>query len=164
MTIQVVLSWAEMDFASDAGCKRQISNVKSGRLDRFGASDDKGWQLHIEGCMGEYAVAKALGIFWNGNLGNLKAPDVGSLQVRTRSKHHWDLILHESDPDDDAFILVTGTNGKYTLQGWIFARDGKLSRYLKDPAGGREAFFVPQSALIDMAYLMRRGQRMEVAV
>lgn len=101
----------------------------------YKADPSRDWQMHIDGCLGEMAVAKHYGLYWTGNVGNLAAKDVHRLQVRTRPFHNWDLILHSpdekqpkkypGDDDRDTFILVTGINGYYKIQGWILCADGK---------------------------------------
>jgi hypothetical protein len=75
---------------------------------------------------------------------------VGNVQVRSTSGHRNCLILHKTDPDDKAFVLVTGTAPNFVLRGWIWGRDGKNEEYWRDPVGGRPAYFVPQSALLVM--------------
>jgi len=46
------------------------------------------------------------------------------------------------------FWLLCGTNGKYSIKGWILGAEGKRKEYWSDPTGkDRPAFFVPQSAL-----------------
>lgn len=146
----IVLSPVEMEIAAHVGARRQLENLIKHRQDAHGAPRDGGWSLHIEGAAGEMAVAKWANRHWNGNLGDLDADDVGRLQVRTRSRHDYELILHPSDPDDRAFILVTGLAPCFVLRGWIWARDGKRQEWWRDPAGGRPAFFVPQSVLRPM--------------
>lgn len=145
--IEVTLSPDELMFAALVGIRRQVHNLFAGRQDKHGAPRDKGWQIHVEGAAGERAVAKAKGAYWDGNLGDLGADDVGRVQVRTRSNHDFDLIIHKDDPDDRAFILVTGIAPTYSLRGWIYGRDAKQQEWWQDPAGGRPAYFVPQSAL-----------------
>ncbi len=146
MSVPVMLKYSEVFIAAVAGCMRQIQNLKKGRAPRYGAGNENDWQLHIEGCLGELVIAKWLGAHWSGK-GTLRAPDVGRVDVRTRSKQWHDLILHPEDPDDRAFWLVCGGNGKYSIKGWILARDGKKALYWKDPAGDRPAYFVPQESL-----------------
>jgi hypothetical protein len=163
--MEVTLSWSELLVAYVVAALRQISNIKHGKRDRYGASPEDGFSLHVKGCLGEMAVAKALGIYWCGNLGDFGAADVGDLQVRTRSRHDQDLIVHPSDKDTDRFILVTGTGDRFVLQGWCYGEEAKLQAYWKDPAGGRPAYFVPKSALSPMGLLSRavRRQRQGVA-
>lgn len=143
----VSLTPAEILSAAHTGIMRQTQNLKRNRKPAYGATNATDWQWHVEGALGECAVAKALGLYWTGNLGNLRATDVGRYQVRTRSRHDYDLILHPEDPDDDVYFLVTGLNGRYRIHGWILGRDGKRDEYWSDPAGGRPAYFVPQAAL-----------------
>jgi len=136
----------EMLLAAHAGIMRQVENLKRNRTPHYGAKNTNDWQLHIEGCMGEFALAKFLNIRWSGK-GRLRAPDVGDVDVRTRSRDFYELILHPNDPDDRVFWLLCGVNGRYTVKGWIRGRDGKKQEFWKDPAKGRPAFFVPHSAL-----------------
>jgi hypothetical protein len=149
----VHLNAGERVLAVVVGGMRESQNRMKGRPDRFGCQPGEGWNTHIEGAAGELAFAKATGLYWSGNLGNLAADDVGPFQVRTRSRHEFDLILHDTDPDDRAFVLMTGLLPNYVVRGWIFARDGKLREYWKDPAKGRPAYFVPQAALRPIAEL-----------
>lgn len=149
--VTVTLDPHEFFYAAMTGVTRQIDNLRSRRQDRYGATQDEAWRLHIEGACGEMAVAKHLGRYWSGTLGNLKAADVGAgMQVRTGGMDHHKLILHPSDPDADVFVLVTGHAPVLTLRGWIYGRDGKAERWWRDPTGSRPAFFVPQSALQPM--------------
>ncbi len=135
---------------------RVVQNIKKGRRDKYGAETQSVWHTHINGALGEVAVAKYLGRYWDGMgaLGDLHAADVGGgVQVRWTGKPNGDLILHPSDADDKPFVLVTGDAPRFTLHGWILGRDGKLETYWRDPAGGRAAFFVPQNKLVPIAEL-----------
>jgi hypothetical protein len=143
---EIILKPHEILQASHVGIMRQTENLKKSAKAAYGAGADKDWQLHVEGAMGECALAKFLNIYWPGK-GDMRGPDAGIVDVRTRSKHHYELILHERDPDDRKFWLLTGWNGTYRIHGYILGKDGKKKEYWKDPAGGRPAFFVPQSAL-----------------
>ena len=157
--IVVELSEAEMLQAAIVAVQRNVENIFAGRHHKFGAGSDNGWTMHIEGAAGEMAFAKWADRYWSGSLGNLKADDVGSVQVRTTSGHNNRLILHAEDPDDRRFVLLTGLAPRFIIRGWIWGRDAKQEKYWKDPAGGRPAFFVPQDDLRSM----RRAQREEVA-
>ena len=143
----VNLSPSEMMLAAHAGVMRQVENKKLGRKPFYGAGSNNDWQLNIEGCAGEYALAKYLGVHWSGK-GEFRAPDVGVVDVRTTTHENGRLILHPDDPDDRVFWLVTGRNGDYIVRGWILGLDGKKEEFWSDPSGkGRSAFFIPQSAL-----------------
>jgi hypothetical protein len=156
MPVPVQLSAPELFQCALVGVMRQCLNIKHGRDRRpaYGAPTDQSWNLHVEGAAGECAVAKHLGLYWTGNIGDLRADDVGTIQVRTRRRHDYDLLLHPEDPDDRVFILVTGRAPSFQIHGWIRAVDGKQKGWWKDPAGDRPAYFVPQSALRPMNELM----------
>jgi hypothetical protein len=142
----ITLTTYEIIMGSQAGMLRQIENIGRQRKSAYGAGTENDWQLHIEGCLGELALAKYLNLFFSGK-GEFRSADVGIVDVRTRSKDWYDLILHPNDPDDRKFYLVTGNNGTYTVRGWILGSEGKQEKYWKDPAGGRPAYFVPQRDL-----------------
>ena len=68
---------------ANAGCLRQVQNLQKSRTPRYGADNKNDWQLHVEGCLGEIAVASFLGIFWDANLGLLHRSDVGELEEKS---------------------------------------------------------------------------------
>jgi hypothetical protein len=147
MTCPVIsLSPSEILQASMMGVMRQVQNLKARRNDAYGAQTQNGWQMHVEGALGEMALAKYLDVYLGGT-GTLRAADVGDCDVRTTSGPNNRLILHPNDPDDRVFWLLTGQNGKYTVRGNILGAEGKKQQFWKDPAGGRPAYFVPQSEL-----------------
>lgn len=146
MSTQIKLSTWEMMIAANAGVMRQVQNLQKGRTPSYGVDEQSHWQIHIEGCLGEYALAKYLGVYWAGN--GFRQSDVGIYEVRTGSKDNYRLILHPDDADDKYFWLLCGGNGKYEVKGWILGRDGKKKEYWQDPVGGRPAYFVPQNKLM----------------
>ena len=154
-TAEIEISPAEMRMAAEMGISRQISNLAQGRPDAHGCALNVGWQVHIEGCCGELAVAKYLDRYWNGNFEDLKADDVGPYQVRTADNHNKRLILHDRDPDDRIFILITGLAPKYIIQGWVRAEDGKKKEFWADPSRqNRPAYFVPLDCLNPISDLL----------
>ena len=150
-TATVTLSPVEMTLAANVAVLRQVTNLRDGRRDAHGAGEG-GWQCHIEGALGELAVAKFLNVFWSGSLGNLGADDVGVLQVRAAARDDSRLIVHAGDPDDRAFVLVVGRAPQLTLVGWMLGSTAKQTRWIDDPVrrrgcAPRPAFFVPQTEL-----------------
>ena len=84
-----------------------------------GAPADEIWD--IEGAGGEMAVAKALNCYWNPNVGDITAPDVGIFQVRTNcSRRLDDMILRPSDEKnrDKVFISVLCFAPVFQVLGW----------------------------------------------
>lgn len=146
--MDVKLTWHEMLLASTIGSRRHIEALRAEKKDSFGFNGETGWQVHIEGCCGELATAKALNIYWNGSINTYKhGADVGSIQVRTRSKNDYDLIVRNNDKNEDTFILVVGQAPDYRVVGWIKGRDAKKEIYSKTYGNRPAAFFVPQAAL-----------------
>lgn len=155
---EIMLSPLELSIAAYVGMVRQITSLKNGRLDQHGCEVDKGWQVHIEGACGERALAKALGIYDCISVNSFSAPDVGGVQVRTRSKHEYELIVREGDAEDEMFVLLTGLNGRYKIRGGIVGRDARRPEWLKEHGAREAAYFVPQAAL-DMAILEAIGRK-----
>lgn len=145
--IEIELTWAEIEMAAGVGIRRQIDALRRGLPDKHGYEGD-GWSNHIEGAMGEICVAKALGRYWNGSIGTFKqGGDVGQIQVRTRSKLDYDLIIRPDDRDFDWFVLVLGSCPRYWVVGYMQGREAKQAEWLKEHGGRPPAFFVPQGAL-----------------
>lgn len=144
----IELTTDEITQAALVGVLRQVFNVekKKKHLHNIDANA-KGWQMHIEGALGECALAKYLGVYWAG-VGE-RGPDVGDVDVRTTKYRSGTLILHDDDNDNRKFYLATGENGKYTIRGWIMARDGKKTKFWrhKGERVREAAYFVPQWAL-----------------
>lgn len=148
--MKVTLSWSEAEFAAHAGIKRRLLALHDNRPDFHGFKEEP-WATDIESAASEMAVAKALQMWWTpwARRPQDVTADVGDrVQVRRRQRDDWDLLLHEDDPDDHAFFLVTGKLPSFTIHGYMFGADGKQERYWGDPyATGRPCFWIPQSDL-----------------
>lgn len=145
--MKVTLTGQEIMQGAFVGIMRQTQNLRDSRIQAHNVGKGLDWQMHVEGALGEFALAKLLGTFWSG-AHSFRGVDVGKWQVRTTPHDNGSLILHDSDADEDRFVLMTGGNGEYVVRGWILAAAGKRKHWWRDPTGkGRPAFFVPQSAL-----------------
>jgi hypothetical protein len=151
-SINITLTLAEARLAASVGVERQLQALQQ-RLDhRNGATDT--WTLHVEGAAGELAAAKALGTYWPATVGTFHTQGdlAPGIEVRTRSRHDYDLIIRDDDPEDALYILVTGTLPHYRVHGYANGTQ-------RDPAhrrthGGRPAaFFIPHDALHDITTL-----------
>ncbi len=153
--ILVRLTSSELIQAAMIGTMRRIQDIKKGRRPQYGIGHDREWQADMMGAIGELVVAKTLNRFWNGALGDLGAADVDhSFEVRTRSEHWHDLLLHDKDKDDLPYILVTGYNDVYVIRGWIYGLIGKSEQFWADKSEkNRWAFFVPQEILDPLSEL-----------
>ena len=132
--------------AATVGAMREISSYKS-RFTNPVQNKDFGWHIDIEAACAEVALAKHLGVFWDGSVGTGKAIDVGKYQVRHTPRENGALIIRPRDSDFEQFVLVTGVAPDFIIRGWILGVDGKVQKYLRDPNGKFPAYFVPQSDL-----------------
>lgn len=156
MSTIVRLNELEMYLCAQIAAMRMTRNMRDGRRERYGAAGTEGpFERHLFGCYGEMAVAKRFNLFWAGTFGDFDAVDVGGkVQVRATARPDRRLILHDDDDDAHPFVLALAHDlPNIVLRGWLFARDGKRKEFWDDPQGGRPAFFVPQSALLDIAQL-----------
>lgn len=148
MTVDVTLTSVETQQAAMVGALRHIEATKRGLSNRFGADPDNGWTLNIEGAAGELAVARVLDRYWGMPVNTFRrGGDVGQLQVRTRSRHHYELIVRSADRDTDIFILVTGRAPWFRVHGFMVGADAKRPAWMQRHAGRPAAYFVPQAAL-----------------
>lgn len=147
-SIDVQLTNAELFQGAIVGVFRHIQAISKGLRDKHGFDGETGWHVHIEGALGELALAKALGVYGGLTAATFHAPDIGDLYVRTRTLDHWDLLVRPNDPSDAIFALVVGSSGKYRVVGYISGRDAKRQEWFKTLTPGRPAaYFVPQDAL-----------------
>ena len=125
--------------------------------DKHGFNGD-GLNVHVEGAMGEIAAAEVLGVFFKETVNSFKDADLPHVQVRTRSKHHYDLNIRPGDGTNYFYVLVTGAEGRYCVRGWIWGREAKENdAWYQDIGNARPmAWWVPQTALYDMAELKLR--------
>lgn len=144
----VELTPYEMFLAAQIGIRRQVEARTKGLKDRHGVDPDAGWGIHVEGAAGEMAFAKALDRFYSGSVNTFKfGGDVGQIQVRTRSRDDYELIVRADDKDDDSFVLVCGIAPRFVVKGWMPGREAKRPEWLKAHGGRPPAWFVPQAAL-----------------
>jgi hypothetical protein len=139
-----------------SGLLRQCDNIAHSAKPAHGHDDDTNpWQIAIDGALGEMVLAKHFNIYWGGK-GIKGGGDVGNLQVRTTPYANGYLRLHKKDEDGAKFYLVTGKPPKYTVRGWLLAKDGKRPEFwgsigkggVIDPNGTyRPAYWVPQDKL-----------------
>lgn len=146
----IELSEQEFRFAVKIGEIRQEEALSKNLPDKYGFDGVAGLAVHIEGSAGELAVAKALGIPWDATVNTFKSlPDLtGNIEIRTRSKSDYDLLIRPDDKDDKIFVLVIRKSTKiFDVIGWIKAKDAKQEQWLKTHGNRPAAYFVPQQEL-----------------
>lgn len=147
------LSPEERELALQEASRRQGVNEQHNASGRNGGASRGSLALfyHRVGAAGEVAVATYLGL--KDYLFKDKSPIRGSydlpwnIDVKTRTKHNYDLIVQLDDRPDKIYWLVTIENKSIIIHGWIPHEECIKDKYIKDPAGGRKAYFVPKEIL-----------------
>lgn len=136
--------------------RRQRFNEKKGLKGRNGGPEEgeKALFAHKLGAAGELAVADYLHLReflyqeTEAVRGSFDLPP--NIDVKTRSRHNYDLICQLDEKPGKILVLVTIQNKITLIHGWIKSEDAMREQWRKDPAGGRPAYFVPQSALFPL--------------
>ena len=153
----IKLTEYELFYAAIVGVRRQVQALLGNLPNRHGFDGD-GWGVHIEGAAGEMAYAKFRNKYWSCSVGTFQSGgDVGEVQVRTRSKQDYDLIVRKDDPDDAFFVLVIGQSPSFRICGWMKGGDAKQDKWLQTHGGREPAYFVPQADLESFAHTRGRA-------
>jgi len=152
--IQSTLTHTEIQLAHYVGMRRAASSLVKGSSHAANITSGRPeYYYQMMGAMAEMAAAKALGCYWPGSWdtytrdGDITTRNGEKLEVRYRSKAHYDLLLKEDDCPERIYILVTGAAPTFTLRGWIRGRDGMIQEYWRKVTDRPASYFVPQSAL-----------------
>ena len=156
--ISFVFTPEERQAAMDEGMRRQAVNEAKGLRGRNGGASfgSKALDIHLLGAAGEMAVAAYLGMkheLYKEVEAKRGSYDLPGIDVKTRSKSRYDLIVQKNEDPSKKFVLVTIENQQTLLHGWCYGHEGMDAQYWADPARGRPAYFVPQSALHPMETL-----------
>lgn len=154
--IAIKLDWFEVRLAAQVGLERNVEALREGRTPSAGFSKVEGaWEIHVQGACGELAFAKAADRFWAGSVNRFGCSgDVGRVEVRTRSRHDYDLLVRPGDADDSVFVLVTGVAPEFLVHGWVWGEEAKRKEWLRDYGGRPPAYFVPQAVLNPLEALL----------
>ena len=145
--ITVELMPYELDLAKYIGTKRYEEAIRQGKKDCHGFKGD-GLSIHINGASGELAFAKCLNLYYSGSVNTFKeGGDVGEIQIRTRSRDDYDLIVRRHDRDNDIFVLVIGGDCTFNIYGYILGKDAKRQEFYQTYGNRPGAFFVPKERL-----------------
>ena len=139
--------------------RRQRINELKGLKGRNGGPEDgdKALRAHMLGAAGELAVASYLGLkdhLFKEAEAKRGSDDLPGIDVKTRSKSRYDLVVQKHENPSKKFVLVTIENRQTLLHGWCYGYEAMNERYWADPARGRPAYFVPQSVLHPMEALL----------
>ena len=144
--VEVTLNRWEIAISGFVGVLRQSEAI--GRKLKSKMAPENPFEIHVNGAAGEMAVAKALNLYWKGGINEFKNADIGDhIQVRCRSKDGDALIVRDGDSDTEYFVLVTGKPPSLKVIGWLRGAEAKQEKWVSNPGGRGNAYFVPQQAL-----------------
>jgi len=158
LPIEFVFTEEERKAACKEAFRRQAINEIRGLKGRNGgvATGAMALTIHLLGAAGEMAVASYLGLkefLYKETEAKRGSCDLPGIDVKTRSRHSYDLIVQKNESPNKKFVLVTIQDKKTVIHGWIRGKDAMKEQYWSDPAGGRPAYFVPKTALMPMSTL-----------
>jgi hypothetical protein len=161
--ISFVFSEEERRLAMEEGMRRQGTNEAQGLRGRNGGAwkGIKALDIHLLGAAGEVAVASYLGMkehLFKETEARRGSDDLPGIDVKTRSKSHYDLIVQRQSEPGKKFVLVTIENQQTLIHGWCYGRDAMKEEFWADPARGRPAYFVTKEHLRPMETLNVEAQ------
>lgn len=164
MSIHIKLTDDDL-LRAEAEAKRRQSHNESRRTkgrNNAPARGDAALEMHRIGCIGELAVARYLDM--EDHVFTLQSPIPGSadlpfnIEVKTRSKHGYDLLIQLNDDPNKLFVLVTYSrdSGDKTAKivGWAYGRHVMKKEYIREFVRGRPCYAVPQAQLSDPGSLL----------
>lgn len=157
--INVELTDYEMAMGEFIGTRRNDEAIRQGKKDSAGlkVTPEEGLNIHIEGACGELAFGKGMNFYYGGSVNTFKnGGDVAGIQVRTRSREDYDLLVRPHDPDNDAFVLLIGTRPNYRIYGWLLGKDAKKRKWKQTFGDRPPAYFVPKRELHDIFSLYKK--------
>ncbi len=157
--VEFVFSEEERKQAMEEGMRRQAVNEAKGLRGRNkgAARGDKALEIHLLGAAGEMAVASFVGLkheLYKESEARRGSDDLPGIDVKTRSKHSYDLIVQKNEDPKKKFVLVTIENQKTLIHGWCWGEEAMDEKFWADPARGRPAYFVPKEFLRPLGTLV----------
>ena len=169
MSVEILLSDEQLALAMVEAERRQTVN-EAKRLrgrNRAPARGDAALEMHKLGCTGEFAVAVFLGmqehVFQEqaARAGSVDLP--GNIEVKTRSKHGYDLLIQLDDDPNKLFVLATCNRAldarRVIISGWAYGKDVMKRELVREFVRGRPCYAVPQSILKPIESLEQETSR-----
>lgn len=143
----------------EEGARRQAVNERQNKMGRNNGPSSGNASLiaHVLGAGGEMAVASFLGlkdfVFQDTEAVRGSADLPFNIDVKTRSRHYYDLICLLDEKDDKILVLVTVEHKEIRIHGWIKASEAKQKQWRKEYVPNRPCYFVPKTNLLPMETL-----------
>jgi hypothetical protein len=154
VAIQINLTTEQLGRAEREAHRRQAVNEARGLRgrNRAAATGSKALEMHLLGCIGEIAVAAHLGLeeyaFSESEAVRGSCDLPGGIEVKTRPRHGYDLLVQLDDDPSKLFVLVTHERGGATqIVGWARGHDVMRKEWVRELVRGRPCYVVPHKAL-----------------
>jgi hypothetical protein len=157
--VEFVFTEQERQQAIEEGLRRQRVNESKALRGRNGGAwkGSKALDIHLLGAAGEVAVASYLGMkehLFKETEARRGSDDLpGGIDVKTRSRSCYDLIVQKGSDNRKKYVLVSIESQKTLLHGWCYGEEAMQERFWADPARGRPAYFMPKECLRPMETL-----------
>lgn len=149
----VRLTRHELEVAAYVGLRRAVNATWKASAPRGGDQRLSVWQAHIEGAMGELAVARFLHAYWPASFDTFQSvDDLQGWEVRTTRRADGCLIVRGSDSPRPGLrhVLVTLSAEpgppQLWIRGWLESAEARQPQWQVDPEP-RPVWFVPAEAL-----------------
>ena len=140
--------------------RRQSVNAALGLKGRNNgpAHGDDALRLHLIGAAGEMAVAALLDMehfLYQETMAKRGSADLPpNIDVKTRARHYYDLVVQLDEKPGKIFVLVTIENCQTFVHGWIKSEDAMKNQWKQEYVKNRPAFFVPKHHLLPITSLL----------
>lgn len=146
--MNVTLDWFEMVMASDVGMRREVNARVKKMKDSLYKDDTGSWGSHIESASAEMAVAKALGLYWDGSVNVGRRADLPRTFLEVRWNQNPARRSAKVKPHDEGIVIaVAGNSPDFVLLGWIKCVDAQRDEYKSTLSNGSFCFFAPEKVL-----------------
>jgi hypothetical protein len=144
--MKIVLNSEEIKRAEEIAHQWDVVQGEEVYKIKWGQKQVKTLDDTIQGVCCEMAVAKALNIPYDGDIGIVGGFDIGGkYEVRGTGYASGCLLLHPEDKEAP-YILVIVSETAFDVVGWIMASDGKKPEYWRTDVR-YPCYFVPQVKL-----------------
>ncbi len=159
MIVKVKLAPQDYERAAAVGTSRRIHGKANDlrKRNNYQASDEQKLINDIRGAIGELVVAQYLNLEHHvfaipeRLVGSVDLPP--NIDVKCPSAHNRRLIIFLDDDPNKIFVLATCVEKDVWLHGWTYGHQVMKDHFIKDPVGGRPAYFVDSHALQPMQLL-----------
>lgn len=161
--VLVKLSQEVIDAVTTIAQRRNAENRAAGQADGLVDHAKGSIAVDVEGALGEYAVARAFGLEWDGAFKDYDSwqawrsdgHDVSGLEVRTTRHANGRLIVQPWNDDEKPYVLVVlRSDTEADVVGWCWGFQAKQDHYWRHN-WPRPTYAVEQSALSNIEDLKK---------